>query len=285
MLDNEKGKLPPPWQWPGLWTLNLPALAVTWQVLFAHAFSVQLALYHHLVLAGLVWVFVVLERWIFCFRLHPGVLKGTRDPAELQIQSGSILRIGGVVLFAIACTLYYRSSVREAAGTLLLSSAGGAYLLSLFRQTQPEGDYLPREMILAGFISAAVFLFIWANAVFSPMKILLPGLLFLLLLFYYFCLVARWTKPLLPSIQGTSLLETQLGGLYRGLPLFMIFAGAALALVAGDLTSNTLLLAIAVSALILLLLEAWQPYLSRQQARGFADLALLAPLVPILLLL
>src|SRR5690606_18066960 len=193
--------------------------------------------------------FLAAERWIFCFKLQPEILRQSETPAKLQHQRGSILRIGGVVLFALICIVAIRSaktSLREVAGVLLLTSAGGAYLLALLRHRRANHEYFPREMVLAVYISGATGLFLWAHAVFSPIKILLPALLFLLLLFYYLCLAAHWAKTLLPLAHGASLLETPLGGYCRTLPLAMIFAGATLSIAAPGFSGDPLLLSLGV---------------------------------------
>jgi hypothetical protein len=284
VLDDETCNWPPAWQWPGPWALNLPILAVLWQGLFARAFHVNLEGYHLFATAALVWLFVAVERWLFLFRARPQLLQSALKAADFAEQRASLIRICGLVLLALGILVFFRATPRETGGMLMLLSAGGAYLAALSPRSAQKDDFFPREMALPAYITGAITLFIWTNAAFPPMRVLLPGLLFLLLLFYYFCLITRWAKSFVPLQQNASLLETPLAGLYRTMPLTMIFAGAALSLIAGALAAESLMLALAVSGATLLLLEIWQTNLSPHQARMFADAALLTPLVPFLLL-
>jgi hypothetical protein len=125
---------------------------------------------------------------------------------------------------------------------------------------------------------------IWANSAFPPFRLLLPALLLLLLFFYHLALVGRWSSALLPLQQGSALLNTPLGVIYRVLPLTMIFAGAALALVTRGFLADPLLLSLGMSGLLLLLLDAWEKDLPKARARLFADLSLATPLLPLVLL-
>jgi len=114
------------------------------------------------------------------------------------------------------------------------------------------------------------------------MRILLPLLLFVLLFFYYLCIVARWSGDFLPRPGGAALLDTPLGDLYRALPVAMIFAGTALALLTRTVAGDSLLLALGLSAFVLLMLEWWERDLPRANKRLFADLAMLTPAIPLL---
>lgn len=282
--DDAKAVIPPAWQWPGRWALNLPVMAVVWQALFARTFFIDLAAYHYFSTLGLVWLVIAGERWLFHFRLRPSILPQLGSAADMKEQREMMLRLAWIVALALTAVALFRYNSRETAGILILSSAGGGYLLAMARSSDTSAELLPRELVLSGLVTAAAVLFIWANTAFPPMRLLLPALLFLLLLFYYFCLIGQWSVSLLPAPQGVPLLQTSVGPLYRTLPLTMIFTGAAMALVTRTMAGDPLLLALGVSAILLLLLEYWAPKLSALQARLFADLALLTPLVPLLLL-
>lgn len=283
VFTDDKGELPPRWQWPGLWSVNLPILVILWQSLFARAFYVPLTDYHYFATAALTWIFVALERWI-CFFRQP-LPAGTEAPApDLTEERGQLLRICGIVLLSLAIATFFRATSSETAGILILTSLGGLYLVCLAAAPRLTTEYLPREMALPGYLAGALALFIWANSAFSPMRVLLPVLLFLLLLFYYICLVASWGKRQVPAPLATgALLAGPLGTLYRALPLGLIFAGAALSLLGRSLQGDPILLSLGVSGLILLLLDRWSPALGGVSQRILADAALLTPALPLLI--
>lgn len=280
MFPDLKDDLPPTWQWPGLWSVNLPVLALLWHALFAHSFHIWLSGYHLFATAGLVWTFAAAERWIYFFRLHQGppseILAGDVIEQRDRMVRLCLLIVAGLLLIAL-----FGARTREVGGMLIWSSLGGVYLVATRLAPERAGEFLPREMALAAYLAGTSVLFIWANAAFPPMRLLLPALLFLLLLFYYFCLIGSWANPLLPPLPTGPMLEGSAGAIYRGVPLLLIVAALVFVLFNRDVGTNPLFLSIGVSATILLLLDFWQRFLSKAAARLLADTALLAPALPL----
>jgi hypothetical protein len=281
-IDQPSGN-PAPWQWPGLWSLNLPVLIVLWQLFFAQTFHVWLGGYHFAAAAGLVWLFVGAERWTFFFRLR----QPARPPAscDLEEQRLAMIRIGLLVVVGLVLMAIFRAHTREVAGMLIWSSLGGLYLLGLRLKPSLTNETLPREMAYAIYLSGTGFLMVWANAAFRPLELILPSLLFLLLLFYYFALVATWAQSLVPATSTGTLFESPLGLVFRVVPLGLIFGGVALALMSPAVAANQVLLTLGVSALTLLMVDMWQHSLPKATLRLLADAALLAPVVPMLIAL
>lgn len=281
MFTDEEADLPAPWQWPGLWSLNLPCLVVVWQMLFAKSFHVWLGSFHFFTAAALAWAFLAGDRWIYFFRLRKDIGEQLLPAAALAEQPGRMVRICILVVLGLVLIGILRTNTREFAGMLIWSSLGGGYLLGVRSAPARTMEFLPREIATALYLAGVTALFIWANGAFPPIHLLLPALLFLLLLFYYFCLVSAWAKPLLAEGGAGACLEGSLVSLYRGAPLVLIFAAAALVFIVPGVEAATPILTIAVSATVLLLLDIWQPWLSRRAARILADVALLTPLVPL----
>lgn len=279
VFTDTKEDLPATWQWPGLWSINVPVLILLWHLLFAQSFHIWLNGYHFFATAGLAWIFVAAERWIFFFRLRPEA--ATTLSGDAAEQKGRMVRICLLIGAGILLISFVEARTREVAGILLWSSLGGAYLVGLRLAPVQMGEFLPREMGLAVYLSGTTALFVWANAGFPLVRLLLPAMLFLLLLFYYFCLVSRWAKPLLPTLSTGAMLEGPGSVIYRSVPFLLMAAAATFLLFNQDRAANTLLLSIGVSALILLLLDFWQRFLPHRAARILADVALLSPAVPL----
>lgn len=283
MSTDQSSGDPPPWQWPGLWSLNLPVVIVLWQLFFAQSFHVWQGGYHMAAVAGLVWAFAGAERWIFFFRLREGILDS--PASEWEDQSAALIRIALLVVAGLVLVAIFRANTREVAGMLIWSSLGGAYLLGLRLKPDLINESLPPEMAYAIYGSGTAFLMVWANGAFGPLELLLPALLFLLLLFYYFALVATWAKPLVPAGSAGTLFDSPFGLLFRAVPLSLLFGGLVLAFMSPVIAANQILLALGVSGLTLFLLDIWQHSLSRFSARLLADLALMAPVLPLLIAL
>lgn len=279
MSNDENAGSPAPWQWPGLWSLNQPALVVLWLLLFAQTFHVWLGLYHYATAAALAWMFVATERWLFFFRLRANAEEET---AALSEQRAAMIRICLLLIVGLVLVAGLRASPRETGGILIWSSLGGGYLLALRLYPATMSEILPREMALAIYLAGTVVLFVWAGAVFAPNEVLLPGFLLVLLLFYYFSLLVTWSRPWVPAPITGALFDGPLGIGFRTIPVVLIAAGVLLAvsmpLVAGD----TLLMTIGVSVLILVMLDIWKKFLSAAAARIFADVAMLTPMLPLL---
>lgn len=280
--DDQPG-CPAPWQWPGLWSLNLPVLLVLWQMLFAQTFHVWLGGYHFAAAGALVWTFAATERWIFVFRLKRR--DGEPLSPDLIDQRSALVRICLLVGAGLVLVAVFRANVREVAGMMIWTALGGAYLVGLRLRPGPVNEFLPREMAYAAYLSGVGFLFVWANGAFPPWELVLPALLFMVLLFYYFSLVVTWSKSSVPVPAGGALFDSPLGLAFRLVPLTLIFGGAFLAWITPAVVADQVLLTIAVSGLILLLLDLWKHSLSHSASRLLADVALLAPAIPILITL
>lgn len=248
-------------------------------MLFAQSFHVWLGGYHIAAAAALAWAFLATERWIFFFRLRDGTEDDSRQAAE---QRTSMVRICLLIVAGLVLVAFFRAHTREIAGMLIWTSLGGAYLLGIRLKPEQVGEILPREMALAIYLAGTVVLFTWASAAFAVTEILLPGMLFLLLLFYYFSLAVLWAKPLAPPPSTGPLFESPLGMAFRAVPVSLIFAGVFLAFLGPAMAADRLLITVGVSGLILVMLDVWQDSLDKAAARILADVALLTPVIPLL---
>jgi len=88
----------------------------------------------------------------------------------------------------------------------------------------------------------------------------------------------------MPAFANEPILEGTGGNIFRAIPIFLIAATVLLLVFNEDSTLDTLFISIGISALILLLLDAWPSPMAKPAKRIFADLAMVTPALPLLIL-
>lgn len=116
------GNPSPPWLWPNLLGLDAPAIAVTWQILFARSFGADIPMVLHLILGLSVWCIYLADR-----------LYDSRRTGETVAGTGRLM--------------FTRSHFKPLAATLLAASVLNCVLIIRF---------IPEKLILTGLITASL---------------------------------------------------------------------------------------------------------------------------------
>lgn len=265
-----------PWQWPGLWSVNLPALVLLWQVLWSRSFFMPLDFHQMATSAALVWLFVSAERVLASGWWPTGGLPRWGD---LSHEHRAWTRIWLLTAFSLLLVLVFRTGWRELGAHLLLISAGGFYLVCQWWHPRPMARLLPGETVIPWFLTGVCVLHVAPHVPWLPF---LPLALLTAMLFtFHLSLLTPFSHSGHPPVSsGRSQGEEILHWLA---PPVLIGGSLALALVLRQLQLDTLAMAMTVSGLLLLALDIRSRQTGSVCSRRLADLALLSPLVPLLI--
>ena len=274
-MDRKEGNFHP-WQWPGLWSVNLPLLAVLWQALWTRLFFLPAGFYQLSMTAAAVWLFVSAERMLAAGAL-PG--NGTAPWREWSPEARSWLRIWLLTAVSLALVLLVRAGWREAGAMWILLSVSGFYLVAKWHFPTAVNLWLPIEGILPVLLTVAIVLPLLPQVPLLPEPFLPIAMLTGLLFGYHLFLVAAWSRREQPkdSAGGEALGDT----VFRGFAPMVILGGSLILLLLLRGRLDVLLIAMAAGAVLLAALDYWSRALSPAQSRLLADLALLSPLVPL----
>jgi hypothetical protein len=259
-------------------SLDAPAVALSWQALFARSAGVTLHGIHAVLLGGGVWMIYAADRWLEGWRL---------DPEQVQTQRHyfyhrwrwPVLAVGLVVLAAVFGAACRQLDRRDWLAGLLLLAPVLAYLLSHQWLHRHHPWRVPKEVCVAVLftVGCAFFTLVHQPAAGGQLAVLLG--LFALLCFANCTLIAAWEREVDVRHGQTSwALQFPRGRVFsRWLP-WVIAGVAGLAAGAGsDLCASDA--CAAASGLLLGLLDLAEPVLGRELARAVADATLLTPLV------
>lgn len=258
-----------------MWALNLPGLLLLWHALLARAAFAYVEEYQFAVAASLGWLFLSTERWIsICY-----IRRATAGIGEQRATAFRLWAIVGGSFFLVAL---FRMTYWETMSAFFYIGIAGVYLLGLLRWRQKMIAWVSPEFSLALIAIAPAILMVLANSPFSPFRLLLPILALFFLYFYYLALQCRWAPDeAIPGI--TPLLNSSAGSFCRMLAIGALLLGAVLGLAVFHGAGSVLLLAAALSVILLCVLETKERSLGSDQCRRLADLALLTPLPALIL--
>lgn len=270
------------WLWPTVLSLDAPLVVLAWQRVIASAAHAPLHAAHAWVLGSSVWLAYAADRWIEGWRLDPGSV-ATHRHRFYQRWRWQVFAIWMAVLAGDLAASFEALSRRELlAGTLLLLAVA-AYLLSHQLVHRDNPWRLPKEMCVALLLAAGCGLFPGA-APGADLRSMIPSLgVFACLCFCNCTLISIWEHDV-DAVHGQTSLSHQFGRkaavASHTLPwlLLVVFASAWVF----DTHRHAYSLG-AMSALLLGLVDRFEPKLGRMPSRVLADIALLTPFVLVLL--
>jgi len=274
----------PWWQWPTTLSLDAPAVAVVWQWLFAQTTGATLAWFHHVILAVAVWLAYSADRWIEGWRLPRDDVQ-TRRHQFYQHHRWTTFGIWLALLISSIVLSFQTLNATELQAGLLLLGPIIAYLLSHQFLHRQHPLRVPKELCVALLFAAgiAIFSFAQVSVDFHHGGILL--ILFGMLCFADCALISIWEDDVDRQHGQTSLALQYPGGhwLVRMLPWIIALVSLGFMAHASEI-SRISLGCISGSAMLLGLIDLRQHHHGREWARGWADFALLTPLIPWLLI-
>lgn len=270
------------WQWPTVLSLDAPLVALAWQEAFGRAADVRLGAAPRFVLGASVWLSYAGDRWFEGWRLAPEAVRTPRHHAY-QRWRWAVFLLGWAVIGADLFAAYRFLSPRDLRFGYWLLAAVLAYLAARFffghRGAQP-----PKELGIALLFGGGCSLFILSADPASLGRIAVPLGLFMALCFANCALISLWEEHI-DRDHGQVSFHRQfpaVGRLGRVMPWALAgAAAAALAPTGGG--ARTAVACVGASALLLGVLDRWEPRLGWQRARVLADLALLTPWIAALL--
>lgn len=270
----------PWWLWWNILSADAPIVAVFWAALLSRAAGYELRSIDAAILFLAVWLIymsdrlldgwtakrrgALQERHLFCQR-HRTILVG-------------LLGIAGVAIFLLSTAHLPRdeSSAGVKLGTVLV-----AYMLSIHIGRGRWASLLPKELVVGTLFAAGVTLPLWSW--FAPLRLqtLALWLLFALLCSLNCLAIECWETHHSPNVSRTWQHPLVRWGSSRLGPIAASLAIAALVAYAAALlqwrASRPELMAIALGALLLLLLNNAKDRLSPEALRVLADAALAVP--------
>jgi hypothetical protein len=151
-MTSTSGTHSPPWLWPNLLGLDAPAVAVTWQILFARSFGADIPPVLHLILGLSVWCIYLADR------LYDSIRTGeTAGGTGRMMFTRRHFKPLAATLFAttvLNCTLIIRYIPENLMITgFITASLLGAYYMIRLKSGLRIAALIPRE-ILCGMIFA-----------------------------------------------------------------------------------------------------------------------------------
>lgn len=267
------------WQWPTVLSVDAPVVTITWLVFLGRQLEVDIGWRALFVLGTSVWLAYAADRLIEGWRLPPGQVITPRHHFY-QRWRGYVTVVGAIVLAADLVVAATGLSRTEWITGWLLTAAVATYLLShqLVHRTSPWR--VPKEVCVAGLLTGGIAVFLVESI---PLAALVAPLsLFAALCFVNCVLISRWEREVDRSHQQSSLAQDPRQASWIGLAPWLLAVMAAVA-AAVDVPLRTIAACTAVSALLLAAVDRLQPGLGWRPARVLADLVLLTPIVPLLL--
>jgi len=269
------------WLWPTVLSLDAPAVVLTWQAVAAAVGNVELGWPAAVVLGTSVWLAYVADRWIEGWRLAPAAVRTVRH--AFYQRHRRVMLFAWFVVFALDLAVAMNQLPSRdllAGGVLLLPVL--AYLLSHQLVHRHHRWRVPKEGLVALLLTAGVGLFPIVRLDRGDTGLWMVLGLFALLCLANCALISMWEHDVDRSHGQTSLAMTRGSAWIGRLPWLVVLAAAACGVGAPNALLRVVVVCAAASALLLALVDAWQPRIGVRRARVLADVALLTPLVPLL---
>ncbi|MCF7688617.1 MAG: hypothetical protein K9M98_00975 [Cephaloticoccus sp.] len=267
------------WQWVTVLSLDAPAVAVSWQWLFAHTTGANLHWFHHLILGSAVWLAYSADRWIEGWLLPPEQIQ-TQRHLFYQRRRWLTFTVWLIVLCgSLVLALAHLSSMEFRAGLVLLIPVL-LYLLSHQLVHRHHPLRVPKELCVALLFVAGISLFSFVQVPIQPQQEGVLLVLFGLLCFADCALISVWENEVDRHHGQTSLALQYPGG--HGLVRLLPWLVAAIALVLAWRETDplrTASLCAAASGCMLGVIDLAHQHCGRQLSRVLADMVLLTPLL------
>jgi hypothetical protein len=267
------------WQWPTVLSLDAPVVTVVWQRLFAVDTGAHLAWYHTVIVGASVWMAYAADRWLESWRVEPARLATPRHLFSYRHRRATAIGWSVALVCAIGLSLA-RLSTRELVAGVLLLVPTLAYVLSHQFVHRHARWRAPKELCVAGLITAAAALFPALDARVRLDHLADAAVWCFLLVVANCALIATWEQHVDRTHGQDSIVQRYPAWLpaVRAFPWVLAVAACAL-LVSGHDGAVVVRTSAAASALLFGLFDRMQPRLGWNASRLLADAALLTPLV------
>ena len=246
-------------------------------MLIADATGATLRWPHVFVLAASVWLAYASDRWIEGWRLDR---RSVRTPRHLfyQHQRWPVALVCTLVLVADVAIAWSTLTQRELLHGLLLACAVLAYLISHQWVHRHSRWRVPKEIVIAGLLSAGVALFVLEAPRAALLTWTLP--LFTMLCFTNCALISLWERGVDVSHGQTSLAlrSDNMSAAIAWLPWIAVGASVAVALV-GPFGARDAAFCGVISGLLLVHVARVAPRIGWPRARVLSDLTLMTPAI------
>jgi hypothetical protein len=171
---------PSPLLWVTLLSLDAPAVAVLWQRLFVRSFEVRLSASVTVVLALVVWLIYVADRFLDTLRAPAQGPEAVRHRFYRRRRWAFVLPFGGI--FVLACWMAWtRLAPQTFRDGLFILLAVGVYF-SLVHLRKPEKDaWIPKEMLVGILFGLGTCFPVWEQLRSGRIELLAPFLIFTVL--------------------------------------------------------------------------------------------------------
>ena len=164
-VQREPGKQSASSLTPLLWitglSLDAPAVAVLWQLLFARSFHVQLARSVTILLAVVVWLIYVADRVLDVVKAPAQDAEATRHAFYRRRMWAFLVPLGGGLVLAAWMSLT-QLDAKTFYGGLLILLAVGAYLLAV-HIVSPRREWLPKELLVGVLFALGTCFPVWVH--------------------------------------------------------------------------------------------------------------------------
>jgi hypothetical protein len=267
------------WQWPTILSLDAPLVAATWQMVLFRAARLPARAAPAFVLCASVWLSYAADRWIEGWRLPLESVR-TQRHRFYQDHRWRVAALWLCVLAANLAVAWAGLTARQIEAGVVLLLAVLMYVLSHQLFHRHVRWRLPKELCVAGLLAAGAALF----PATSPHAVLGPAFWLVLTAFALLCfdncaLISVWEHAV-DAAHGQISLARQFRfaqGLARTATAATALFGFVLVLWLRPSPPGAA--AVAVSALLLGLVDAIQPAIGRRAARVLADAVLLTPAI------
>ena len=279
----ESHKPVPPWLWWNILSLDAPAVAVVWGLLFARASHIEVSAATIAVLALVVWVIYLADRLLDGLHALDGHLLKERH-RFCQRHRILIFTLGALGLFAGSWLAYKGLNTPDIRAGITLGGLVGAYMLCVHLCGPIASRLFPKEIAVGVLFAAGTALPIWSQPRAFTWDGLFSWLLFALVCVLNCLAIECWEdRTAVRNRQSHSSPVVN----WAESRIAMFAAGTALLGVGGlwFLRSDSNAIAAAgTAALLLLVLNSVRMRLSAHALRVLADAALLIPAVFALLI-
>lgn len=275
------GAAPPRWwQWPTVLSLDAPAVVLAWQWLFAAHTGAPLGRPEVFVLATTVWLAYAADRWFEAFLLPPTQIRTTRH-RFYHDHCAPIALIWIAVLLTDMAVAFVELPARALIAGGCLGVPAIVYVLSHQLLHRGSRWRVPKEICVAILIAAASCVFVAAVPGAPRGALAAPVALFAALCLANLLLISAWEADV-DETHGQDSLARQFGAVaaFSHLVPLLLTAAALAAPFWG--VWPVVAHSVAASALLLALVDRYEPQLGSPLARVLADVVLLTPLIPLL---
>lgn len=270
------------WLWPTILSLDAPVVVVLWQRLVAGSAGIRLGPAASAVLGCSVWLAYSADRWIEGWRLSPEAIRTHRHRFYKRWRWPVAALWLAVLAADVALSAAGLSRPQFFGGALVLVPVA-VYLLSHQLVHRGSRWRAPKEVCVAALLGAGAAVFVLAEPAANRAGAALPLALFVVLCFSNCTLISLWEHEVDLSHGQTSLALQFTAASRVGRALPWIAAALSAALWAAGRGGAPAACSTASGAL-LGLVDLAERRTGRIPARVLADVALMTPLFPLILL-